>query len=61
MGRIERQREIARRRTRRAKLKKLRGQYAAATSPAEREVIAQKVKVISPFVNLAEEAEAASE
>jgi hypothetical protein len=52
MGRVERDREIARRRTRRAKLKVLRAKFAAATSAAEREIIQDKVKAISPFTRL---------
>ena len=39
MGRIERTREIARRRNRRAKLKKLRKQFAGAKSDAEKSEI----------------------
>ena len=52
MGRIERGRELARQRKRRAKLRKLRGKYVTATSQGEKETIRQKVRRISPFVNL---------
>ncbi len=49
MGRIERTREIARRRTRREKLKKLRGKYAAASSKGEKTEILEKARKISPL------------
>jgi hypothetical protein len=52
MGRIERGRELARQRKRRAKLKKLRGKYVAAGSTGEKEAIKQKVRRLSPFVDL---------
>lgn len=52
MGRVERTREIARRRTRRAKLKKYRAKFAAATSESEKEEIRAKVRKISPLVDL---------
>lgn len=52
MGRIERQREIARRRTRRAKLKKFRSRFAAAKNEAERAEIRTKVQQLSPFTVL---------
>jgi hypothetical protein len=55
MGRVERDREIARRRTRRAKLRKLRVKYRAATSEADKAAIQEKCRRISPRVNLAEE------
>ncbi len=54
MGRIERTREIARRRTRRAKIKKLRKSYAKADGRREKEEILEKARKISPFVNLEE-------
>ncbi|GAB4142298.1 MAG: hypothetical protein Tsb009_12470 [Planctomycetaceae bacterium] len=54
MGRVERTREIARRRTRRAKLKKLRAKFAKATSESEKEAIQAKVRVISPFTVLSD-------
>jgi len=52
MGRIERQREIARRRTRREKLKKFRSQFAAAKTESERAEIRVKVQKLSPFAVL---------
>ncbi|RMG40934.1 MAG: hypothetical protein D6725_02455 [Planctomycetota bacterium] len=52
MGRVERTRELARRRHRREKLKKLRQKFRAAKSDAERQAIIEKVRKISPFVNL---------
>ncbi len=55
MGRVERDREIARRRTRRAKLRKLRVKFRAATNDADKAAIQEKVRRISPFVNLFEE------
>ncbi len=58
MGRVERDREIARRRIRRAKLSKLRAKYAAATTPAEKEAIFLKARKMSPFVEF--EGQAAS-
>lgn len=57
MGRVEREREIARRRSRRAKLRKLRARYRAATNEADKAQIQEKVRKISPLVNLAEEEE----
>ena len=52
MGRIERGRELARQRKRRTKLRKLRGKYTAATSQGEKDAIKEKVRRISPFVDL---------
>ncbi|MDA0834238.1 MAG: hypothetical protein O2955_10250 [Planctomycetota bacterium] len=52
MGRVERDREIARRRVRRVKLKKLREKYAASKDPDTRAQIAEKVRRISPFASL---------
>lgn len=46
--RIQRDREIERRRQRNAKLHKLKAKLAAATSNAERERITQKIRRISP-------------
>ena len=57
MGRVERDREIARRRTRRAKLKKLRAKYEAAQSQGEKDEIFAKARRLSPFVDLAAQAE----
>lgn len=52
MGRREKDRELARKRTRKAKLKKLRKAYAAAKTGAEKQEIQQKVFRISPFAVL---------
>ena len=52
MGRVERDREIARRRRRRVRLKKFRAQYAAAKNETEKEEILAKARRISPFVDL---------
>lgn len=56
MGRVERDREIARRRTRRVKLKKLRDRYAKADSRSEKSEILLKARKISPFVTFEEPA-----
>jgi len=58
MGRVERDREIARRRTRRAKLKKLRARYEAASSQDEKEAIAARARKLSPFISFEEHQEA---
>lgn len=52
MGRVERGREIAARRTRRAKLKKLRAQFAEAKSDAEKDAIREKAFKVSPLAKL---------
>jgi hypothetical protein len=52
MGRRERERELARKRTRKVKLKKLRARFAAAKTDAERQLIVDKVARLSPFVVL---------
>ncbi|MEZ6145372.1 MAG: DUF6800 family protein [Planctomycetaceae bacterium] len=52
MGRVERSREIARRRTRRAKLTKLRKAYANAKNESEKTDIKEKVRKLSPMVSL---------
>jgi len=54
MGRIERTREIARRRKRGVQLKKLRVLFAAATLESEKTEIIAKTRRLSPFVNLEE-------
>ena len=46
MGRVERTREIARRRHRRAKLQKLRKQFAAASNKSQKQAIVEKVQRI---------------
>ncbi|HET6323467.1 MAG TPA: DUF6800 family protein [Planctomycetaceae bacterium] len=56
MGRVERDREIARRRARRSKLKKLKLRYAKATDQASKSAIVAKVRRISPFATLDEPA-----
>ena len=52
MGRIEKSRELARKRKRRQKLKKLRVAYAKAGSKGEKDAIVAKVRLISPFAVL---------
>ena len=54
MGRVERTRELARRRVRRAKLKKLRKAYKEATDYGKKTEILAKVRKISPFAELGE-------
>ena len=54
MGRREKDRELARKRTRKAKLKKYRKQYAMAKTEPEKYEIQQKVFRISPFAVLEE-------
>ena len=52
MGRVERQREIARRRKRRVQLTKLRVKYAAAASDTEKAELLAKARRMSPFVEM---------
>lgn len=52
MGRIERQRELARRRTRKVKMQKLRTRFAAAKTDADKKVIEDKLFRISPFASV---------
>lgn len=52
MSRIERDREITQRRQRKVKLQKLVKRYALATSTADKEVVAAKVRRISPLYDL---------
>ena len=52
MGRVERQRELARRRKRRVQIKKLRVKYAAASSETEKAELLAKARRMSPFVEL---------
>jgi hypothetical protein len=54
MPRIERDREIARRRHRKVKIEKLVEKYMKATAQADKAVIATKVRRLSPFYNLDE-------
>lgn len=51
MPRTERDRELARRRTRKVKLQKLIGRYAQAVG-VDKEAIAAKVRRLSPFFEL---------
>ncbi len=50
MPRDEGARELARKRARRAKLKKLRARYSEAKTESEKEEIFAKARRISPFV-----------
>ena len=50
MGRVERTREIARRRARKVKLEQLRAKYAKATGESEKSLILTKARKLSPFV-----------
>lgn len=54
MPRIERDREIARRRQRKVKIQKLIEKYMKSTVQADKAVIATKVRRLSPFYNLEE-------
>jgi AmiR/NasT family two-component response regulator len=58
MGRVERDREIARRRTRRAKLKKLRAKYDTAQTQDEKDEIFAKARKLSPFISFEDAAQA---
>lgn len=49
MGRRERQRELGRTRTRKAKLKKLRAKFAATKSETEKNELRVKLRRYSPF------------
>ena len=61
MPRIERDREIARRRHRKVKIQKLIAKYMKATAQADKVVIASKVRRLSPFYNLEERVAAIKE
>jgi hypothetical protein len=52
MGRVERDREIARRRARRVKVKKLRERFAAAKTATEKQAVREKMFKVSPLVVL---------
>lgn len=52
MPRIERDRELSQRRNRKDKLIKLVRRYALATASADKELIAAKVRRISPLYDL---------
>ncbi|WP_437194431.1 DUF6800 family protein [Planctomicrobium sp. SH527] len=49
MGRIERSREIARRRSRKVKVKKLRARFAVAKNDADKAALVEKLQRVSPF------------
>ena len=49
MGRVERSRELARRRIRRAKIKKLKVQFASARNEGDKAEIAARIRRISPL------------
>ncbi len=59
MGRVERDREIARRRMRKVKMLKLRAKYAKATSEADKALILGKAQRLSPLTETLEAAAAA--
>jgi hypothetical protein len=52
MPRIERDRELAKRRQRKVKIDKLITRFALASSSADKELIAAKVRRISPFYDI---------
>ena len=52
MSHVERKTELKRRRTRRAKVRKLREKMAKAKNPHEAHLIVQKIKKVSPFWRL---------
>jgi hypothetical protein len=52
MGRVERGREIARRRARRSKLKKLRARFAAAKTESEKTALVEKAFRVSPLASI---------
>lgn len=52
MPRIERDRELAKRRQRKTKLQKLVTKYALTSNSTDKQVIAAKVRRISPFYDL---------
>jgi hypothetical protein len=54
MPRIERDREIARRRKRKVKIQKLVAKYMKATAQADKAILATKVRRLSPFYNIDE-------
>lgn len=55
MPRIERDRELSRKRTRKAKLRKFRMQYNAAKNESDKQAIFEKARRISPFITFDEE------
>lgn len=52
MPRIERDRELSKRRQRKVKLQKLIKRFALSSSSADKEVLAAKVRRISPFYDI---------
>ncbi len=56
MPRIERDRDLSRKRARKAKLRKFRAQYATAKNDTEKQAIFEKARRISPFISFEEEA-----
>lgn len=52
MPRTERDRELARRRQHKQKIKKLVAKYAHASNPTEKQTIAAKVRRVSPMYDL---------
>lgn len=54
MGRVERSRELARKRKRKAQIKKLRTEYAAAKSSDSKASILEKARKMSPFIEFEE-------
>jgi len=50
MPRTERDRELSRRRSRKAKITKLRARYAAAKNDTEKQEIVEKARRLSPFI-----------
>lgn len=58
MPRIERDRELSRKRARKIKLRKFRAKYAAAKNETEKQEILEKARRISPFIVLENEEEA---
>ena len=54
MGSVERSREIRRRRSRKVKLKKLRGLYAKATTDADKDALLVKARKVSPLFSFEE-------
>ena len=54
MPRVERDRELARRRKRKKQVAKLRKKYAGASDRAEKEAIVEKMRKVSPFTVLEE-------
>jgi hypothetical protein len=54
MGSVERTRELRRRRSRKEKLKKLRGRFAKAANETERAAILAQARRVSPLVSFDE-------